>query len=603
MERNGRVWAASILCMATVLCSFAWGKYGGGSGTATDPYLIYTPEQLNSIGADTRDWDKCFRLMADLDLSGYKGSTFQIIGLNWKGAFRGVFDGNGKTISNFTYTRTDGTGSVGLFGFVYEPGVIRNLGLIDPNVSAPNSDWVGALIGDCKATVSGCYVRNAVVVGRKCVGSLFGCCCTLTTDCNATGRVTGSGDVVGGLAGYMWGTLERCWATATVTGNESVGGLVGVCYESPSACHSGGTVAGVRTVGGFAGSCDVTISDCYSTATVSADSQVGGLVGCTSWASTVTNCYSTGKVTGRLQAGGLIGLDCARLTGMPSAIRQCFWDTHTSGRTTSDGGTGLDTALMQKAGTFAVAGWDLVGETANGVKDIWVVRAKDYPRLWWEPVPATEPDEPAEPVLGKDDFEDGKAEPQWQPFEPSAAELCVQEANGRLELNAPGEPAGTYAFYVSKGWTIDPTQDFSMKVDFHFSEKTAGEAYVMMRLVPDPNAPLSQYVDMAAGCQDGGLIYTGRQAVAGSWGSWVAARAAASGTLYLSYDAQNNLLYRSFVGYGAKNAWRTSTAVFQQQWGGKPLHVLLGGNSNGTTLSSGDAWLDNFVVDTGAILE
>ena len=31
-------------------------------------------------------------------------------------------------------------------------------------------------------------------------------------------------------------------------------------------------------------------------------------------------------------------------------------------------------------------GWDFVGETANGTKDIWWIdEGKDYPRLWWEP--------------------------------------------------------------------------------------------------------------------------------------------------------------------------------------------------------------------------
>jgi hypothetical protein len=39
----------------------------------------------------------------------------------------------------------------------------------------------------------------------------------------------------------------------------------------------------------------------------------------------------------------------------------------------------------QTAGTFIEAGWDFVGETANGTEDIWwILEGKDYPRLWWE---------------------------------------------------------------------------------------------------------------------------------------------------------------------------------------------------------------------------
>jgi hypothetical protein len=40
---------------------------------------------------------------------------------------------------------------------------------------------------------------------------------------------------------------------------------------------------------------------------------------------------------------------------------------------------------MQTAKTFLDAGWDFVGETANGPEDIWrILEGKDYPRLWWE---------------------------------------------------------------------------------------------------------------------------------------------------------------------------------------------------------------------------
>jgi len=41
---------------------------------------------------------------------------------------------------------------------------------------------------------------------------------------------------------------------------------------------------------------------------------------------------------------------------------------------------------MQTAKTFLEAGWDFVGETANGTEDIWkIAEGLDYPRLWWEP--------------------------------------------------------------------------------------------------------------------------------------------------------------------------------------------------------------------------
>ncbi|MHC4478524.1 MAG: hypothetical protein ACYTEL_23050, partial [Planctomycetota bacterium] len=44
-------------------------EYGGGSGTAPDPFLILDANQINGIGARPHDWYKHFKLMADIDLS------------------------------------------------------------------------------------------------------------------------------------------------------------------------------------------------------------------------------------------------------------------------------------------------------------------------------------------------------------------------------------------------------------------------------------------------------------------------------------------------------------------------------------------------------
>jgi len=91
----------------------------------------------------------------------------------------------------------------------------------------------------------------------------------------------------------------------------------------------------------------------------------------------VTQCYSTASVSGTEAVGGLVGQNMFYADG--------FWDTHTFGQTTSRGGTGKTTAEMQMAKTFLEAGWDFVGETANGTEDIWWIdEGKDYPRLWWE---------------------------------------------------------------------------------------------------------------------------------------------------------------------------------------------------------------------------
>ena len=96
---------------------------------------------------------------------------------------------------------------------------------------------------------------------------------------------------------------------------------------------------------------------------------------------------SKGRVT---DAGGLVGglFGCNAGTwdwGVLKVLTSSFWDMQTSGQSWSDGGTGKTTAEMQTAKTFLDAGWDFVGETANGTEDLWwILEGKDYPRLWWE---------------------------------------------------------------------------------------------------------------------------------------------------------------------------------------------------------------------------
>ena len=190
-------------------------KYGGGTGEPNDPYLIYTAEHMNTIGLHEEDWDKHFKLMADIDLSAYTGTDFNIIGYvnivrigrdsQVEGKpFTGVFDGNGHTISNFSYHSTD-TDCIGIFKIVSgEDALIKNLGLINPENSGQYE--VGSLVGEISSgTVSGCYVEG--------------------------GSVSGNEDV-GGLVGYNFinGTITNCYSTASVSGSYNLGGLIG--YDS-----------------------------------------------------------------------------------------------------------------------------------------------------------------------------------------------------------------------------------------------------------------------------------------------------------------------------------------------------------------------------------
>jgi The GLUG motif len=581
-------------------------KYAGGTGEPNTPYLIGTAEQMNTIGAEPNDWDQHFRLIADIDLGDYSGTAFNIIAPAGRGVyFTGVFDGGGHTISHFTYTATD-VNSIALFGNVR--GLIENVGVIDPNIEAATRDGVAPLADWINegGSMRGCYVRGGSVSGSEWVGGLVAYNTGTITDCCSTTAVDGQ-DEVGGLTGYNDGVIVGCssaggvtgprcagglvgWndntisgshSTAEVTGDSEIGGLAGQNNGTVRSAGSTGRVTGVNDVAGLVGRSYGVISNCYATGEVSGDLYVGGLVGF--HLGTVTNCYSAGTVAGNLNVGGLIG------AGFPEDVLGSFWDIETSGQPTSAGGTGKTTTEMQKAQTFLDAGWDFVGETDNGTEDLWrILDGLDYPRLSWEPVLA-------------DDFEDGVAPPFWQLYEPEPEKIAVEETNGRLEVRASEAADDVNAAYVSNGWRLDVTNNFELKVNFHYARRDMGDSWLMVALLPSLAEPASRVITLEAGCLEGQPFYL-YEATDGFWTKEESSnRSGDDGTLYVSFDAGKDELYLSYTGYGESNAWRTVTGLLKGRWKGAPVYVALGGGSDQVNLGAGDAYLDDFAIDSGLL--
>ena len=341
-------------------------QYTGGTGRPDDPYLICTAKHMNAIGADPNDWDKHFKLMADIDLSGYTGDSFQLIGPDPSHPFTGVFDGNGHVISGFTYVVERGD-NVGLFGVVDDPNaLIKDLKLADAKMEVQWGWRAGSLVGHLRqGALTNCHVADAAVQGVLFVGGLVG-------ENGYTEPESGKIRTVG--------TIEDCSYAGTVSGGLAVGGLVGrSAGGSLRRCYADTDLAGDWQVGGLAGYLSSgTISACYSMGCLTGENRAGGLVGdCDLGA--IADCYSTGIVIGEKHVGGLIGSNYA------ATVTASFWDIPVSGQADSAGGIGKTTLEMQASYTFLDAGWDFVGETANGTEDIWSIEeGLDYPRLAWE---------------------------------------------------------------------------------------------------------------------------------------------------------------------------------------------------------------------------
>jgi len=243
--------------------------YLGSEGTATSAPQQVTniigirdKTKLADIGTDSANWSKNYILVDDIIFpSPSEGSIeWTPIGDN-STRFTGIFNGNGKTISNLTIS----TGSsAGMFGYIGAGGTIENLGLIDCSITAMS--LVGGIAGTNYGTIQNCYV---------------------------TGTVTGS-NYIGGIAGQngMGGVqaqIKNCYSTATVTAtlntsDSQTGGIVGTLSQGTvENCYFTGTVQGANS---SAGSADMTAP--YTT-------NAGGIVGKIS-SGTVQNCYSTGYI-------------------------------------------------------------------------------------------------------------------------------------------------------------------------------------------------------------------------------------------------------------------------------------------------------------------
>ncbi len=541
-----------ITCMLVLP---AYAKYSGGTGEPNDPYQIATTADLVALSADANDYSKHFKLMTDIDLSGFDGKegrpafnvigdchpetnglTYFIVGT----PFRGVFDGNGNTISHLMALKANGDrrAFVGLFGGVARGAEIKNLRVVvDVNVDG-GENIIGALAGYNGGTVS---------------------------QCSSQGTIAGKGlTTVGGLIGWNYaGTVTDCHSVAVVSGGY-VGGLLG---------GNSHRQIGLERLRGY-------VSRCYSVGRVSGDLYVGGLAGTNE--GEVSQCYSAGRVSGNLHVGGLVG-------GGAGAVIASFWDIQASGQATGAGGTGKISPEMQTAQTFLEAGWDFVGETDNGTEDIWwILEGRDYPRLWWE--------------LPADDFEDGEAGPLWFVYAPEPELVQIREVNARLEIAASAQAQNVDAFYVSDGWRLDVTKEFAIRVDFHFSKQNGGDGRVTLGVVPSLEASAMQWAELEAGCFDTRPFYLYEV----SDGSWVqervADRSADGGTLYMSYDPHTDELYFSDTGYGEAHAWQTVTGLLQGRWAGEPVYVILGGGSEGMALTGEDAWLDDLVVSAGTLI-
>lgn len=186
-----------------------------GSGTAADPYLLDSPDDLGKVAHEP---SAHFRLTADLDLS-----TQDAARIGGSEPFTGELDGAGHTVTGLTSTRG------GLVGV--NAGTIHDLAVVDADVSTATAR-AGILADTNNGTVERVYTTGLVTADSR-AGGIVGDNAGVLRDAYSTARVQSAGTEAGGIVGVALAgsTTERVYATGAVgASTRNTGGVAGYGY-------------------------------------------------------------------------------------------------------------------------------------------------------------------------------------------------------------------------------------------------------------------------------------------------------------------------------------------------------------------------------------
>ena len=341
------------------------GFFSGGDGSEDHPYIIANASDFDQIyanwghsepndnigynGTDTFFGHASYQQTAE-DIN-FDGKTYNVIGTSTK-PFYGIYDGNGKTISNVSIGNG---GSSGLFGYT-SGAIIKN--------------WTATNI-----SVSGTGANRGAFIGFMAGGEVNNC------DVAGTSMVSGDAAAIGGIVGSIRnakGIITGCESTANVTntatsGNYATGGIVGLVYTGAdnsevSSCATHGNVTnGCNYTGGIVGRFNVkgTLSSCSTTSgfTITGVTNAGGIAGEIIANVTISNCTNNANIEAQHTVGGIVGLQTAGNT------QNCT----NKGSVTA---TGKDGSLAKCGGIVGsmVAG-TVGGSEANAVENTGLVTA------------------------------------------------------------------------------------------------------------------------------------------------------------------------------------------------------------------------------------
>ncbi len=276
-------------------------------------YLITTSEELAWF-AETVKTDGSLNaiLMTNLLLNSEEAPTAN----NWPGIgsysakYTGTFDGNGKQILGYYSKYENYAGGNGLFGYLGEGAVVKNLTL---SGTIEGDGTIGAIAGQAYGRIEGCVSRVNITNTSACTGGIVGRAYSTAAIINC------------GNEGSLTCLLTSAYSDA------KVGGIVGESYCAVTGCYNSGTISGgsgnsgkVAGIVGYTNNGDSRIENCYNAGAVSGSDYVAGISArhTMGTAPSIKNCYNAGTITAASATANHVGAIAGDLLG---TVENCYY--------------------------------------------------------------------------------------------------------------------------------------------------------------------------------------------------------------------------------------------------------------------------------------
>lgn len=285
MTKNKKSFLSLLLTLLLVVSFlpqsvFAEGTSLSGSGTAADPYLISSAEDLGQFRTMLLNGSKTglhFKLVDDINMENagaWDGSGVTLT----EGS---VFDGNGHTIENLTYTGENAC-------FINtNKGEIRNLTLsIGEFKDGQGYTLIGLLVAQNYKNIIGCSVKaSKTITLPDQTASLFvknNHTGGLIDFCSLEGNFTSKNNTFG-LVGGNGGIIRNSFNLANLTNTSDDGAIYGISHNTFPGYVDGKNILSK-------------IDNCLNLGNITAKTTAAGICGTNG--TEIFNVYNGGKVTG-----------------------------------------------------------------------------------------------------------------------------------------------------------------------------------------------------------------------------------------------------------------------------------------------------------------